>query len=189
MFDMIFNTYLVGGWATPLKNMKVNWDDYSQYIWENKIDVPNHQPDTVYESTSRHNFYQPAGPCMAHTSSIAWMLSRWNAKCSVRALVISLCPREATHMLKIDENWTSTSKHLKAGFKHLHFSNISLITHISACVLTLAHHSFQNGHAHHSERSTFSHRFASFTAPCNSTSVPYSIQTEVVAIPSLKFVV
>ena len=22
---------LVGGWATPLKNMKVNWDDYSQY--------------------------------------------------------------------------------------------------------------------------------------------------------------
>ena len=23
--------YLVGGWATPLKNMKVIWDDYSQY--------------------------------------------------------------------------------------------------------------------------------------------------------------
>ena len=23
---------LVGGWATPLKNMKVNWDDYSLYI-------------------------------------------------------------------------------------------------------------------------------------------------------------
>ena len=24
---------LVGGWATPLKNMKVNWDDdYSQYM-------------------------------------------------------------------------------------------------------------------------------------------------------------
>ena len=22
---------LVGGWATPLKNMKVKWDDYSQY--------------------------------------------------------------------------------------------------------------------------------------------------------------
>ena len=22
---------LVGGWATPLKNMNVNWDDYSQY--------------------------------------------------------------------------------------------------------------------------------------------------------------
>ena len=23
---------LVGAWATPLKNMKVNWDDYSQYM-------------------------------------------------------------------------------------------------------------------------------------------------------------
>ena len=24
--------YLVGGSATPLKNMNVNWDDYSQYM-------------------------------------------------------------------------------------------------------------------------------------------------------------
>ena len=28
---------LVGGWATPLKNMKVNWDDEIPNIWENKI--------------------------------------------------------------------------------------------------------------------------------------------------------
>ena len=28
--------YLVGGWATPLKNMKVNWDDDIPNIWENK---------------------------------------------------------------------------------------------------------------------------------------------------------
>ena len=27
----------VGGFFTPLKNMKVNWDDYSQVIWENTI--------------------------------------------------------------------------------------------------------------------------------------------------------
>ena len=38
---------LVGGWASPLKNMKVNWDDDIPNIWENKIDVPNHQPDIV----------------------------------------------------------------------------------------------------------------------------------------------
>ena len=25
-------TYLVGGIPTPLKNMKVSWDDYSQYM-------------------------------------------------------------------------------------------------------------------------------------------------------------
>ena len=28
---------LVGGWATPLKNMKVNWDDYSQYMGKQKM--------------------------------------------------------------------------------------------------------------------------------------------------------
>ena len=39
--------YLVGGWPTPLNNMKVSWDDYSQYIYIWKItNVPNQQPDT-----------------------------------------------------------------------------------------------------------------------------------------------
>ena len=32
------NGLLVGGWATPLKNMNVNWDDEIPNIWENKID-------------------------------------------------------------------------------------------------------------------------------------------------------
>ena len=38
--------YDFSGWwlsPTPLKNMKVNFDDYSQYM-ENKSHVPNHQP-------------------------------------------------------------------------------------------------------------------------------------------------
>ena len=35
--------YLVGGWATPLKNMKVSWDYDISNIWNNK-NVPNHQP-------------------------------------------------------------------------------------------------------------------------------------------------
>jgi membrane protein required for beta-lactamase induction len=30
--------------STPLKNMKVSWDDYSQYMENHKIHVPNHQP-------------------------------------------------------------------------------------------------------------------------------------------------
>ena len=30
--DRSYNSYLVCGWATPRKNMKVNWDDYSQYM-------------------------------------------------------------------------------------------------------------------------------------------------------------
>ena len=53
--DMILSLslYLVGGWATLLKNMNVNWDDYiwwnSQYFWENaKLMATIHpQPDTV----------------------------------------------------------------------------------------------------------------------------------------------
>ena len=37
---------LVGVIPTPLKNMKVNRDDYSQYYGKIKH-VPNHQPDIV----------------------------------------------------------------------------------------------------------------------------------------------
>ena len=29
---------------TPLKNMKVNWDDEIPNVWESKVHVPNHQP-------------------------------------------------------------------------------------------------------------------------------------------------
>ena len=38
---------LVGGIPTPLKNMKVSWDDDIPNIWKNKIHVLNHQPDSV----------------------------------------------------------------------------------------------------------------------------------------------
>ena len=37
---------MVGGFSrTPLKNMKVNWDDNIPNIWNNKSHVPNHQPE------------------------------------------------------------------------------------------------------------------------------------------------
>jgi len=36
--------FLVGGIPTPLKNMKVSWDDEIPHMWKNKIDVPNQQP-------------------------------------------------------------------------------------------------------------------------------------------------
>jgi hypothetical protein len=39
--------YLVGGIPTPLRNMKVSWDDKIPNIWKNQIHVPNHQPDLV----------------------------------------------------------------------------------------------------------------------------------------------
>jgi hypothetical protein len=30
--------------STPLKNMKVSWDDEIPNIWKNNPNVPNHQP-------------------------------------------------------------------------------------------------------------------------------------------------
>ena len=33
--------YLVGGIPTPLKNIKVSWDDYSQYIIEKMFRTTN----------------------------------------------------------------------------------------------------------------------------------------------------
>ena len=41
--DEWVDSSLVGGIPTPLKNMKVSWDNYFQYV-ENKSHVPNHQP-------------------------------------------------------------------------------------------------------------------------------------------------
>ena len=37
---------IIGWWLspTPLKNMKVKWDDDIPNIWKNKIHVSNHQP-------------------------------------------------------------------------------------------------------------------------------------------------
>ena len=38
---------LAGGAITIMKNMKVSWDDDIPNIQENKIHVPNHQPDKI----------------------------------------------------------------------------------------------------------------------------------------------
>ena len=38
-----YDLYTISGWwFEPISKILVNWDDY---IWENKIHVPNHQPD------------------------------------------------------------------------------------------------------------------------------------------------
>ena len=40
---VVGRTYSLVGGFNPLKNMKVSWDDYSQYM-EKQKNVPNHQP-------------------------------------------------------------------------------------------------------------------------------------------------
>ena len=69
--------WLKAGWwlsPTPLKNMKVSWGYYSQYMESHKSNVPNHQPESdrkwpfmaqipfrntydVCSSKKRHSFY------------------------------------------------------------------------------------------------------------------------------------
>jgi len=50
--------YLVGGRATPLKNMKVSWDYYSQYV-KKYPNVPNHQPVILsWRNPAKFQFYQ-----------------------------------------------------------------------------------------------------------------------------------
>ena len=44
---------LVGGWATPLKNMKVSWDDDIPNIWENKI-FPESRKSEINLSSDCH---------------------------------------------------------------------------------------------------------------------------------------
>ena len=56
---------LFGGIPTPLKNMKVSWDDYSQYMENHKIHVPNHQPVMV---SICFNFI-----CVASTTMSQWL--------------------------------------------------------------------------------------------------------------------
>ena len=54
------NLHSVGGWVTPLKNMNVTWDDENPNIWENKIDVPNHQPVLHLKVSSSENGGTPS---------------------------------------------------------------------------------------------------------------------------------
>ena len=46
----------------PSENMKVNWDYYSQYM-ENRIHVPNHQPDINMVTFGKHTKTYGKSPC------------------------------------------------------------------------------------------------------------------------------
>ena len=44
LLSTMCNINLVGGWPTPPKKIKVNWDDEIPNIWINTSHVPKHQP-------------------------------------------------------------------------------------------------------------------------------------------------
>ena len=49
-YDEMWNLCKLASWlvvSTPLKNMEVTWDHYSQYMESHKIHIPNHQPASI----------------------------------------------------------------------------------------------------------------------------------------------
>ena len=65
--DAQYNLWVNKMWlvvSTPLKKILVNWDDDIPNIWDNKIDVPNHQPEMVMFN----NVGKIARPTMFHWS-------------------------------------------------------------------------------------------------------------------------
>ena len=52
--------------STPLKNMKVSWDDYSQSMKSHKVHVPNHQPDIYIYVCMMETWYMDYGRQKCH---------------------------------------------------------------------------------------------------------------------------
>ena len=74
---------LVGGWPTPLKNMKVSWNDYSIiyiyiYIMENKKCL-NHQP--VMQWCNVLSFYMFAIPLHENVNPLEWKKGLNDVEC------------------------------------------------------------------------------------------------------------
>ena len=80
---MSFRAHLVGGFNPP-KNMKVRWDNSSQFM-ENKIHVPNHQPHSTW-TTILYNYLiiVPLSACQ-----ILNRLKKKTRKCSFLILTIA----------------------------------------------------------------------------------------------------
>ena len=60
-WNNMVNMWLVGGIPTPLKNRKVNWDDYSQYMGKFKMFQTINQPPMLRWQLPLHNKQLEAG--------------------------------------------------------------------------------------------------------------------------------
>ena len=69
-FKRIYIVYLVGGISTPLKNMKVSWDDYSQYMENQKCS----KPPTRYNMYNIHIYTQLTDPKFLTDRSQNWQI-------------------------------------------------------------------------------------------------------------------
>jgi hypothetical protein len=59
--------------STPLKNIKVSWDDSSQYMESQQIHVPNHQPEHVAETCTTRRLPMKIEAWLAYDKT-AWYI-------------------------------------------------------------------------------------------------------------------
>jgi hypothetical protein len=90
MCHCIKNWFMVGGWATPLKNTKVNWDYSSQYK----------EKETMFQTTTNQMLYFPAFYHFPHfhregpRSTASWnftMCSRKTSACGRCGFCALMC--------------------------------------------------------------------------------------------------
>ena len=84
------NTILVGGWATPLKNMSSSVGMMIPNIWKNKSHVPNHQPAIGHVRILPRIHMNSAYICIqaAHVGGMVWVKKKLS-------LSLSLSPIES----------------------------------------------------------------------------------------------
>ena len=87
------NVKLAGGWPTPLKNMKVSWDDDIHKNW-----MDSHNP-AMFQTTNQQTFLTKLIPTnwgsLQHVMGVSWDCLRgaW----SIQQFMVNPC-REITHV-------------------------------------------------------------------------------------------
>ena len=101
-------TILVGGWATPLKNMKVSWDDEIPniyiYIWGTK-NVPNHQPASILGYLWESSKCPTPLPCSATQRVHLWSTGSKVSALPCRAEDAETTQRKRHEMELNDSGW------------------------------------------------------------------------------------
>ena len=81
--------HLLGGIPTPLKNRKVNWDDYSQYMGKFKMFQTINQPPMLRWQLPLHNKQLEAGgQSWLHAAAGRWRPAQpWSQRCEQQNFV------------------------------------------------------------------------------------------------------
>ena len=112
-----YHQYLVGGWPTPLKNMKVSWDDYSKDMEKQKMfQTTNHQY-SFFKST----FFISSccTPNFRDQQSCAWPTQDMTVALWICQVLWSFGGRHASLGRRWDPRLFAGSAEIKKGGKHV----------------------------------------------------------------------